>query len=127
MKPEMYTDALLRMVMNGTTSTQAVKSLFLHLKARGKQGMLRSIKSHLTRKGMALAHKEEAVLEIARVKDVEYAKKEATTYWDNRTISMPIVRIDESLIGGWRLIGGGTLVDNSFKKHLLEFYKQINV
>lgn len=125
MKPEMYADALLRMVMSGTTSTHAVKPLFLHLEARGKQGMLRSIKSQLTRKGLALSHKEEAVLEIAREKDAEYAKKEVATHWGSQTVSMPIVRMDESLIGGWRLIAGGTLVDNSFKKHLLGFYKHI--
>ena len=34
------------------------------------------------------------------------------------------VKIDESLIGGWRLEGKGMLVDRSFKKSLLEMYNR---
>jgi F0F1-type ATP synthase delta subunit len=33
------------------------------------------------------------------------------------------VIIDDSLIGGWRMVNGNTLIDASYKKQLLDMYR----
>lgn len=123
MKSDVYADALIALVERGVTPKHAVKSLASYLQIRSKEGMLRNLKLPLLRRGLALARKETDVLEIARESDASRAKKEVAGRWGKQ--AGPVVRTDESLVGGWRLVAGSTLVDNSFKKHLLRFYKQI--
>ena len=123
MKPELYADALVAMVKKGAEPAHAVKSLAEHLEACGKSGMLRRLPATLARKGIAAQRGECVVLEVAHEKDVHRAKQEATILYGS--VGGTTVRHDESIVGGWRLVGQNTLIDNSFKRHLLDFYRQL--
>lgn len=120
---EHYADALVAMVARGTTPAHAVKSLAAHLESRGRARVLNRLKTQLTHRGIADERRDRSVIEVAHDKDVANARQ-ATSHCVSQTSA---VRRDATLIGGWRLITHNTLIDNSFKKHLLDIYKCINI
>lgn len=122
MKTELYADALIAMVKNGTTPAHAVQALAKYLGARGKSSIVRRLGATLARKHITDERREVTVLEVARRADADAARQAAAPYHGGQTA---VVREDENLVGGWRLVGQNTLVDNSYKKHLLDFYKQL--
>lgn len=65
-------------------------------------------------------------LSIAHEKDERSARKEAKEHIADLDITPDdlSVRIDSTLIGGWRLEGRERLVDASFKKYLLDMYNR---
>jgi hypothetical protein len=125
MKSEIYTEALLGMVERGKTPKEAVHALAKHLEARGMKGALQGLGSALKRREAAEKRRNEVAIEVAAHSQSAHAKKEAAEHLKDLGVDDVVIREDDTLIGGWRLVGKGVLVDNSFKKHLLSFYKQL--
>lgn len=126
MKIEHYGDAVLEMAKR-TTAKEAVHALAKHLERRGMEGAMRHLRGTLEKKTIAEVRRNRAVLEVADRHHAAHAKKEAAEHLAAMGISADAVEVreDDSLVGGWRLMGKSALVDNSFKKQLLSFYKQI--
>lgn len=112
-----YAQALVHLIENGIKPSEAVAAVAKALKARGREALL----PRVARAFESLAHKHvarsAAVITVARERDGESARAEAQA-------PDALVRVDETLIGGWRLEKGGVLVDASYKKHLLEMYNR---
>ena len=123
MKYDIIAEALITMVKKGKSPRDAVTSLKAYLDRRGKSKVMRGLTKALNYSEIVQARRSRVVLEVAHEKDIAYAKQEASAYHDNQIA--PDVRENDCLIGGWRLITTNTVIDNSFKKHLLNFYNRI--
>jgi F0F1-type ATP synthase delta subunit len=119
-----YAQALWQMIEGGMQPKKAVHALVESVKAHGREALLPRIARAFERIAERQMRKNTLIVSVAHEKDVNKAKrdvKEVLEKMDTDRKELE-VRIDESLIGGWRLEGRGTLVDNSFKKSLLDMY-----
>ena len=119
-----YAEALWRIIEKGTDPKHAVQSLREELEKRGRSRLLPHIAKAFARLAERKARKNDPVLTVAREKDVHKAREAAKKVLEQ--LKHPPhdlkTRVDESLIGGWRLEGRGALVDASYKKQLLDLY-----
>jgi len=127
MKTELYAGAVIEMTKRGATVKDAVHTLAKHLERCGMTSAMGRLRAALEKRAVAEMRRGKTVLEVADRHHAAHAKKEAAEHLNALGISAEDIAVheDDSLIGGWRLMGKSTLVDNSFKKHLLSFYKQI--
>lgn len=115
-----YAQALKELIDAGKSPKQAVSLIHTSLKARGRSGLISRV-GHAFAQLIAREERKSGItLLIARAADEKTAKKEAAAFIPKE--AEVVVRIDDGLIGGWRLEGGGQVVDASFKKHLLSMY-----
>lgn len=115
-----YAQALKELIDSGKSPKQAVALIKNTLEARGRGGLLPRV-GHAFARLMAREERKNGItLFIAETRDEKKAQKEASAFIPkDQEVS---VQIDDSLIGGWRLEGGGQVVDMSFKKQLLSLY-----
>jgi len=119
-----YAQALWQLIEGGMSPQKALHAMVESLKARGREALLPRIARAFEKLAQREVQKNTVVVSVAREKDESPAKRAAKKLLeeigaDTKNIE---VKIDESLIGGWRLEGGGMLVDRSFKKSLLGMY-----
>lgn len=110
-----YAAALMHLVENGTNPSDAVAAIAKALEARGRTGLLSRVGRAFERLAEKRAARERTVVAVAREADAAHAR--AVSGAPDAQI-----RVDDTLIGGWRLEKGDTLVDASYKTHLLNIY-----
>lgn len=117
---KVYAHALTSALDKGRDEKSLVDGLVKHLKSVGRikllPGILRELKLKQER-----ASASEATLEVASADEKAGAVKEAHA----AGINPKHVLVNDSLIRGWRARAGGTLVDRSGKKALVELYRNI--
>lgn len=103
---------------------------FLYIvKRRGHMSLLRQITFLLRAEEEKDARKRGMTLIVAREKDAYRFEKhvleftESESHGENRRVAR--VRVDETIIGGYRLRTNTTLTDSSHKKHLFDIYRRI--
>ena len=121
---EQYAQALWQMVEGGMEPKKALHALVESLKIHGREALLPRIARAFERLAARETKKNAVVLSVAHEKDANKAKREVKALLEEiGAASKDLdIRVDGSLIGGWRFEGKGTLVDTSFKKSLLEMY-----
>lgn len=121
-----YATALWKMVEGGTSPKEAVAKLQRKLVAEGRENLLPHIASAFRRTAEREMRKHEVTLSLARTKDERSAKSAAKALLKELKVSVSdlAIKIDDTLIGGWRLEGRERLHDASFKKHLLSLYNR---
>jgi len=117
MKPDVYAKAMFALTNAGKTADEIFSGVISSLKKRGALGLLPKILSAYERLVMKASHAG-AVLTVARITDREAALKASGAQIDTE------VKIDERIIGGYRLEKSGVLIDNSFKEQLLSVYRK---
>lgn len=115
-----YATALQNALSQGTDAAKLVDGLVAHLKATGRMKLLPRIKKMLV-EAQARSKKNSAVLEIARKEDEVSAIAEARL----EGVEATEIKINDSLIRGWRVRDKGLLVDRSAKSSLIELYRHI--
>jgi len=123
---ESYAQALWQIIENGMEPKKALRSLVESLKLRGREALLPRIARAFERLAAREMRKNSVVVSVAHEKDAAKAKREVKALLEEIGAQSKDIEthIDESLIGGWRFEGNGLLVDNSFKKSLLEMYNR---
>lgn len=121
-----YAQALWQMIENGMEPKKALRSLIGSLEAHGRKALLPRIARAFERLAEREMRKNAVVVFVAREEDAAHAKRKVKPILDEADIAAKEidVRIDGSLIGGWRLEGRGLLLDNSFKRSLLDMYNR---
>jgi len=112
-----YAQALWQTIEKGMDPKTAIHSLVALLKVHGRSELMPRIARAFKRLTEKEMKKGRAQIWIAREKDAHIAMKESG-------IEEADVCVDETLIGGWRLEKGETLVDASYKRYLLDMYKK---
>ena len=112
-----YAHALMRLVENGKSPKDAVASIVKVLHSRGRDSLLSRVGRAFERLATRHTQRNTARITVAYAKDAGLARKAAN-------ISEADVHIDDSLIGGWRIEKSDTLLDASYKKHLLQMYNR---
>jgi len=116
-----YAQALWHMIEKGVEPSKAVHAIHAQLQAQGRQELMPRIAKAFER----LAAREEArakiTLTIANQQDEQRARQEASGGSDLPKQRIE-VEVNPTLIGGWRLEGQESLIDASYKKHLLAIY-----
>ncbi len=97
---------------------RAVPELIAHLKSRGRMKQLSKIARELRRIAARRAFLVPRV-EVANEKEEAHALREAA----GEGITAARAFVNDSLIRGWRARAGGTLVDRSAKRALVDIYK----
>ena len=119
-----YAQALQQMIAGGKTPEVAVRALHEALQRSGRTSLMPKIAHAFLR----LAERDRArtvvTVSVARQKDAARALEEAHQYLSSLNVEKDdvVTKVDETLIGGWYLEGRQTLVDASYKKHLLNIY-----
>ena len=121
-----YAEALWKMVQGGMDAKKAVHALREVLVARGRDVLFPRIARAFQRIAARESNRSDVTLHIAREKDEKHALSAAKKALSEMKIDKEITKtkIDESLVGGWRLESGEHLIDASFKKHLLTLYNR---
>ena len=115
-----YALVLSKQLENGMDEEKLVAGLVGHLKAEGRMkllpGIVRELKN-LHARTSALLPTIEIASESEKAAALSAAKAEG--------IASPEVRVNPSLIRGWRLRSKDTLVDRSAKQALVDLYQRI--
>jgi len=111
-----YATALTEALKDKTTAQKGkvVTQFISQINKRKHQGLLPGIISHLKR---GVSAKGDETLIVGRKKDVVRARKEAGTKVG--------AIINPNLIGGWQHYKDGMLTDTSYKRSLIELYRNI--
>lgn len=109
---------LLELLQKGMTPSETVKSLASILEKSGRTGLFPKVARAFDRLVQAQNHREQSVLFVAKGSDAKKAEKDSGA-------EDHVVKIDPTLIGGWKLQKGDMLTDVSWKKHLLSMYNRI--
>ena len=90
------------------------------LEKRGHQKLLPAIIQKVER--LTLRHNKigKTTLTIAKESDAPSALKEVSSYGTPQ-----VTTIDPSIIGGWRFRSTATLVDRTYKRMLLDLYRNV--
>ncbi len=118
--------ALWQLIERGETPHQAVVMVKKNLDLKGRTAILPKVARAFEKIAAREIRKRTMQLTVARIGDFEKAlrgAKEALLEAGIREIDL-VESIDESLVGGWRLEGHDTLIDNSWKKSLLTIYNR---
>ncbi|MEK7628351.1 MAG: hypothetical protein AAB421_02955 [Patescibacteria group bacterium] len=124
MKSSDYAQALLTLVERGSTPRDAVQKLVNYCERKGIQAALPRIRGQVAR---VATKRTTSRIEIARESDAPLARKAAEVACAEHHIpitDLPIV-IDETLIGGSRVIAQDMLMDTSYKHQLLKLYHSL--
>ncbi|MBI4079859.1 F0F1 ATP synthase subunit delta [Candidatus Kaiserbacteria bacterium] len=121
-----YAEALWKLIEDGEQPKKAVAKLKVYLEARGRVNLLPKIARAFARIAARERARSAVMISVARQKDVAKAEREARAILTElgATAADLDVRLDDSLVGGWRLEGRERLVDASFKKSLLSIYNR---
>lgn len=121
-----YAQALWQLIQKGTAPKKAVDQLYENLKTRGRSALMPRIARAFARIAERDMGKNGITLTVAREKDERSAKSAVKDVLADMNASTKdvSVKVDESLIGGWRLEGREMLVDASWKKSLLSIYNR---
>jgi F0F1-type ATP synthase delta subunit len=105
---------------DGANVKKLVADLTSHLKETGRTkllpGILRQLKVIEARRA-----KLAPSVEVASEKESAHALKEAAA----RGISASKAQVNHALIKGWRARSGGTLIDKSAKRGLIDIYRNV--
>ncbi len=124
---ESYAQALWKVIQAGTPAHKAVQGLTETLRAHGRISLSPRIAKAFAR----IAERESAhigaVLTVAREKDQHHAHTKVVKMLADMGVEVKDLKteVDDTLIGGWRLEGRGTLIDASYKKHLLDIFSSV--
>jgi F0F1-type ATP synthase delta subunit len=123
-----YARALFKILENGATPKDAVKTLYEALKSRGRLGLLPKIGRAFATLNSREKKRNAIFLEVAKPDDAKRALREAGELLKDVGVKSGDVkiRVDENLIGGWRLEGRELLHDASFKSQLLGIYERVS-
>lgn len=116
----LYAKALQRVSEKGVDDTTLISNLMKHLREKGREKLLPGILRELKILKEQEKYKK-GVLEVAR----ESEKKSAQEAVEKAGITTDDIRINPSLIRGWRARSGSTLVDRSAKRSLIDLYERI--
>ena len=121
-----YAQALWQMVEKGIKPKEAVAKIREALEKRGRLSILPKIGRAFARIAARESAKRAVVLSVANEKDAVDAKREMKDIFHEMGVEAGDVevRLDETLIGGWRFEGREPLHDASYKKYLLSVYNR---
>jgi F0F1-type ATP synthase delta subunit len=115
-----YAKAIVRLKKRGElTDAKIAENLRLHLTRTGKLKLLPAIVREL--KKLSYKKDELAVLEIAS----ESERNQAMTAVTELGLEKHEVRVNASLISGWRVKSKGNLIDRSGKRFLIDLYRSV--
>lgn len=121
-----YALALWKAVEGGTEPKAAVRTLHESLVAHGRAGLMPHIARAFERLAIERGRRDLVQISVAREGDAHTAVAEAKPVIERFGEGVEVdVRVDETLIGGWRLEGRETLVDASHKKYLLDMFGRV--
>lgn len=106
---------------------KAVHALREALTKSGREALMPRIARAFDRVAHRQLQRSGFTLTVAHVKEESHARAAAKRALASAGITRADmeVRTDPSLIGGWRLEGADHLFDSSYKKHLLQIYKNV--
>jgi hypothetical protein len=110
-----YAQALWELIQKGEQPKEAVVKIHHALKARGRASLMPAVGRAFERLAQREALKNASVLVVARKQDEAKARRESGA-------KDAELRVDPSIIGGWRLFDRGALRDESWKSALLSIY-----
>ena len=113
-----YAQALWSIVERGGEHKKAVAALHQTLVRTGRERLIGKILAEFKRIAVRESKRSSAVISVGRRADVEAALKAAG-------VSESEVILDPTLIGGYRIEKGDTLVDASWKNHLITIYNAV--
>ena len=115
--PEKYAQALVAIIKKGGDAEKAASSLKDVLVRRKQLSLAPRIARALSREAEKAARAPQELLLVAREGDEAKARKESKVTGE--------MRVDSTLIGGWRAISKDTLVDASHKSQLQALYRRL--
>lgn len=113
-----YAQALYDAVMKGTDPKKAVSALRDRLVRESRLALMPRIARAFTRIAERDTSRSGARVYVAREHDAKAA-------FTASGVNEADVIVDETLIGGWRLETADTLVDASYKRHLLNLFNRV--
>lgn len=121
-----YAEALWKLVAGGMSPSKAVKGVRESLEREGRGALMPRIGKAFARIAEREGARTRVTLTVAREKDERAARSAAKEMLASLEVASKDVdvRVDDSLIGGWRLEGRETLLDKSYKTQLLDLFNK---
>jgi len=121
-----YAQALWQLIERGATPKKALEQLRENLETKGRMALMPRIALAFARIAERNTGKRGVTLTVAHESDERRAKSAIKDVLAEiqATPKDVTVKVDDSLIGGWRLEGRELLVDASWKRHLLSIYNR---
>ena len=124
---QVYAQALWKIISQGESPKRAIDRLCELLEARARLELLPKIARAFKRIAERESRKDRIVLSVAHGKDEHWVPRKFKGLFNQVGIDTKDIetRIDNSLVGGWRLEGREMLLDASYKRYLLEMYNNV--
>ena len=122
-----YAQALWNVIAGGENPKKAITSMRTSLEAHKRLELLPRIARAFKRIAERELRKNRILLTVAHKKDEDRIPRKFKSLFAQVGIDTKDIetRVDDSLIGGWRLEGREQLIDASYKKYLLEMFNSI--
>lgn len=117
-----YAQVIWHLLEKGKSLPEAVNAIHPVLARKGHIARMPRIIAALKRIAHAHTRKRTSVLYVAHEHDAVAVKHEIASLVEDTLL---IVKVDPTLIGGWRLESKGLLYDHSYKQTLLDMYHTI--
>lgn len=115
-----YARALWRHLEKGAAPASAAKSLHALMKSRGHISLAPKVARAFRTLTDSVREKKTMRLYVGNSADSKAALRECGVVEQEVE-----TRVDDTLIGGWKLVGRGRIVDASYKRQLLAMYQRI--
>lgn len=116
----MYAKVIQNLITKGVSESDVMKNLMAHLERKGRVKLLPSILRDL-KVEQARATVTGATVEVAKEEDAKQALASAKA----QGITAEKAQVNPLLLSGWRAREGGTLIDRSGKRALVDLYARI--
>lgn len=111
-----YAQALWELIQKGEKPKEAVAKIQTALSEKGRAALMPAVGRAFERLAAREALKNRSVLVVARASDEAKARRESGA-------KDAEIRVDESIIGGWKLFDKGQMTDESWKSALVSIYQ----
>lgn len=117
-----YAQALYRAIQAGIDPKKAIAALVGRLERESRSALIPRIARAFSRIALRESSRGATRVYVANGRDASVALEAAAQH---AKAGKHDVHLDKTLIGGWRIETGDTLIDNSFKKHLLDIFNRV--
>ncbi len=126
MRANDYIEAVFKLLSEGQAIDLVIPKLQSALRRKGSEKLYPLILKGLLKRFEKEANSNTTIITVARQKDVAQLATDIKSALDTLNANGSFqTSVDETIIGGFKITQGGTVVDRTYKKQLVALYRSL--